>query len=200
MFKWFKQKISISGENQCNHLNKIGIKILNEEYLGLDLSKKEYKKSPYIQLLISMGSKIEDKSGFVYPSNNVWNLDRECIEDHGDYVRIVERIAEMIYPELVITDIRDYVDIENKRATISFTLGDLNYEYELNVNDDWVDLSVLEYFSKLLAESGSEFRFFFSDIGQSVLIVFIRKKYYYELNNLLNIFIPAYLTEGRTII
>lgn len=199
MFKWFKQKMSISGVNQNNHLNKIGIKILNED-LGLDLIKTEYKKSPYIQLLISMGSEIEDKSGFVYPSNNVWNLDRECIEDHGDYVRIVERIAEMIYPELVITDIRDYVDIENKRATISFTLGDLNYEYELNVNDDWVDLSVLEYFSKLLAESGSEFRFFFSDIGQSVLIVFIRKKYYYELNNLLNIFIPAYLTEGRTII
>lgn len=199
MFKWFKQK-KISGVNQYNNLRKIGIKMLNEEYLGLDLSNKEYKKSPYIQLLLSMGSEIEDKNGFVYPSNNVWNLDRECIEDHGDYVRIVKRIAEMINPELVITDIRDYVDIENKRATISFTLGDLNYEYELNVNDDWVDLSVLEYFSKLLAESGSEYRFFFSDIGQSVLIVFIRKRYYYELNNLLNIFIPAYLTEGRTII
>ncbi|WP_337100109.1 hypothetical protein [Paenibacillus sp. YIM B09110] len=166
----------------------------------IDLSKSEYKKNPYIQLLISMGSEVENSNNFMYPSNNVWYFDRECIEDHGDYVSIVERIAEIIKEEVVISNIRDYVDIENKKARISFLLNDVNYEYELNVINDWVDLSILEYFSKLLAENGSEYRFFFSDIDQSVLVVFIKKGYYYQLNKLLNIFIPSYLREGRPII
>ncbi|MDQ0059987.1 hypothetical protein [Paenibacillus harenae] len=198
MFKWFKRTKSISGAEQYSKLKEIGIMLIKQEYF--DLSKSEYKKNPYMQLLISMGSEVENSNDIIYPSNNVWYLDRECIEDHGDYVSIVERIAEIIKEEVVISNIQDYVDIENKKARISFLLNDLNYEYELNVINDWVDLSILEYFSKLLAESGSEYRFFFSDIDQSVLVVFIKKGYYYQLNKLLNIFIPAYLREGRPII
>ncbi|MNL76739.1 hypothetical protein D3C87_2027550 [compost metagenome] len=61
------------------------------------------------------------------------------------------------------------------------------------MNNDWLNLSIFEIFSGLLTEYGSKKRFFFSDIGQSVLVVLIEKDNYMNLSNLLNIFIPAKL-------
>lgn len=198
MLNWFRRQKAASLEEQLKRLEEVGISLKNQ--ILLDLSRSEYEERPYIQLLISMGSEVYLEDETVYPSDQVWCFDRECIEDKGDYVRVIERIAELIKTEVLVTDICDFVDIDSRRAWVSFKADSHVYKYELHVQDDWLDLNVFQYFSRLLADKGSRYRFYYSDIGQSILVVLIKKDHMDGLNKILNIFIPAYRGEGNPVI
>ncbi|MCM3782157.1 hypothetical protein M3231_04175 [Neobacillus mesonae] len=123
-----------------------------------------------------------------YLTNDVWCFDRECIEDHGDYVQIVKRIADMVEPTINVTEIRDYVDIESEEVWIAFSANGLNYRYSLSVQDDWLSLEIFMIFSELLAANGSNKRFFYADTGNELLVVLINRDQFTPLNKLINIF------------
>ena len=127
----------------------------------LNVENIKYEKNPYMQLLMELGSETEiEDNRFVYLSNDVWYFDMECIEDHGDYVRIIERIKEIIKDEIVLNNIKDYVDIEDKKVTITFTVNGNIHTYDLEMKDDWIDTGVFGIFSKLLMDYGNKKRFF----------------------------------------
>ncbi|BBH19130.1 hypothetical protein Back11_04750 [Paenibacillus baekrokdamisoli] len=199
MFKWLKKNRKITIQEQQNKLREIGVNLKEhiriDKYLNFEIS--DYEKRPYLFLMMAMGSETEDEDS-LFISDDVWYFDRECIEDKGDYIRIIERISEIVKFEITIEDIDDYVNIENEQIWISFKVNGNTYKYELVVNYDWMDIRIFEIFSELLERYGSGKRFYFSDIDQSLLVVAIQKEYYKDLNQLLNIFIPAYLGEGRT--
>ncbi|WP_139993042.1 hypothetical protein [Paenibacillus paridis] len=124
MFSFFKHKykvskpsqVRISIEEQFEELDKLGIKLKREMEIReiLDMKIRDYEERPYIHLLMSMGrerDRIESNMDF-YPTNDVWCFDRECIEDHGDYIQRLKRIAVMVDPIISVTNIQDYVDIE----------------------------------------------------------------------------------------
>jgi len=202
MFSFFKRKtkfskssqIHIPIEEQLTNLGKVGItlkgKVEPRDILDFEISV--YEENPYIHLLMSMGAE-RDSIDFIsdlYPTNEVWCFDRECIEDHGDYVRALKRIAVMVEPAISVTDIQDFVDIEASEVWIAFKANGANYRYSLAAEDDWLSLEIFTIFSELLAASGSSKRFFFSDIGNEVLIVLIERNQFQQLNELINIFIP----------
>ncbi|MDI4645890.1 hypothetical protein [Cohnella hashimotonis] len=203
MFRFFKRKrkfytpppVQISIEDQLANLAEIGITLKPNIDIGDILGRafKDYEKNPYIHLLMRMGGERERAATPIdlYSSNDVWCFDRECIEDHGDYVSPIRRIAEMVGAALSVTEIEDYVDIEAGEVWIAFNANGANRRYTIHANDDWLSLEILTIFSDLLAASGSSKRFFFSDIGNEVLVVLIEKHQYRPLNRLLNIFVPA---------
>ena len=47
----------------------------------------------------------------------IWHIDAECIEDNGDYVRVLERFVILTKGLLPLTNLRDSVDIENGEAS-----------------------------------------------------------------------------------
>ncbi|WP_219834272.1 hypothetical protein [Paenibacillus sp. R14(2021)] len=205
MFSLFKRKdklsaekptqVSISIEEQLVNLEKVGITLKkNVEFRDvLDFEIREYEERPYIHLLMSIGSErggLESDSD-LYPTNDVWCFDHECIEDHGDYVRALERISVMLEPAIRITDIQDYVDIEAEEAWIAFNADGTNYCYTLSTQNDWLSLEIFKIFSELLAASGSPKRFFFTDTGNELLVVLIERDRFHQLNKLINIFIPS---------
>ncbi|MCM3748079.1 hypothetical protein M3223_12015 [Paenibacillus pasadenensis] len=190
---WFKKK-SPKINKMLRDLECIGLTCRSD--LNLEryshLIKDRFSRNTYIHLLIELGSEIEiERDIFVSPSNDVWYLDTECIEGHGDYANLLRRIKEMIANELIIDDVCDEVDVDAGLAKIAFTVAGKSYEYSLMVNLDWMDRDIFRIFSVLLMEHGSDKRFFYSDIDQSLLVVLIDKQYYRKLNKLLNIFIPA---------
>ncbi|BBI35157.1 hypothetical protein [Cohnella abietis] len=196
---WFNKKRKVSIEDQLIQLHRTGItlKINTPIENILERERREYERNPYIFLLMSMGSEYQAvENSLVHPSDDVWYLDRECIEDHGDYSRIVERIAGIVGNELDITNIYDVLNIEKNEAFISLVANGKVYKFIFHVEDDWLDMSIFMHMSKLLKERGSNKRFYHSIIDQHVLIVFLSKEQWVDLNKLLNIFIPCYLGEG----
>ncbi|CAI6086105.1 hypothetical protein COHCIP112018_04920 [Cohnella sp. JJ-181] len=201
MFRFFKRKkspqvrVRISIEEQLMNLSRVGITLKKDIQMKdlLDRDIRAYEENPYIHLLISMGRERDsvENGNDAYPTNDVWCFDRECIEDHGDYVEKLKRMADMVESAISVTEIQDYVDIEAGEAWIAFNANGTNYRHSLPVRDDWMSLEVLTIFSELLAASGSDKRFFFSDIGNELLVVLIEKDQFYPLNHLLNVFIPS---------
>lgn len=203
VFRWLKKRNGISIEQQLNDFLGIGIGLKEGININecLDFNKKEYKIKPYFLLLTTLGSEIvSNDKRFLFPSDDVWYLDRECIEDNGDYVRVIRRIAEMTKDDFSLDHINDFIDLDNKCTWISFKVNGHGYKFDLNVNDDWLDIRIFEIFSILLLKYGSKKRFFFSDIDPNLLVVLIEKEKYRRLNELLNIFIPAHLGEGRSVL
>ncbi|SEO38061.1 hypothetical protein [Paenibacillus sp. OV219] len=178
---------------QLKTLRSIGIHLKQDIQLEdcFQDEHRAYESRPYLLLLKDLGSEIESEDGtFISASNNVWCFDRECIEDHGDYIRLLERIRDMVQSELSIEHIADYVDLEKDEANISFIVNGVAHNYELRVNKDWADLQILAIFTRLLAEHGSKKRFCFSDLGNDVLVVLIDRERFGDLRKLLDIFIP----------
>ncbi|UKS29790.1 hypothetical protein LOZ80_12995 [Paenibacillus sp. HWE-109] len=193
MIRWFKKKLNL--DEQYRNLKNINISLINDVSLQqiTDYSgNRKYKDTPYLLLLIDMGSEIQIPSGeVIYPSHDIWYLDRECIEDHGDYCKIVKRVAELMKGEVEINHITDYVDIESEICWISFEINGKHLKFELIVDDDWLDLNIFKLFSELLEEFESKRRFYYSDLGQGILVGAYRKEQWMSLNQLINIFLPT---------
>lgn len=91
MFGLFKKKV-ISFDNQLMRLSELGITLNPEvEPVALleEFPKKKFEEDPYQLLLISLGGYIYKDDNFIITSDNIWHLDTECIEDHGDYIAII---------------------------------------------------------------------------------------------------------------
>lgn len=60
-----------------------------------EFSRNEYEEDPYNLLLLTLGGEVEVNGEFINVSEEIWYLDTECIEDHGDYARIIIRLENM---------------------------------------------------------------------------------------------------------
>jgi hypothetical protein len=179
MFEALKKRFSpsVSLESQLFALRECGIECATssiEEALIASLPRANVERQPYSLLLCVLGDEAEQKkmagpNG--YPSENIWHFDTECIENHGDYVRIANRLATLSQGALTISDVQDYVDVELATAWLSFRCAGVEYRWDATVNDDWVDEQIFSKFAVLLERAGSPRRFIHIDLhGQDCLI------------------------------
>ena len=195
MFRnFFKKKIKeniVPLEEQLERLEQLGIRLNPEatiEDLLNEMDREELESNPYSPLLIVLGCEFEkDENVWIHISNNVWYLDTECIEDNGDYIRIVERLITLSQGELTIESLTDSVDIEANEITISFVLKGEHYTWSMEVNDDWLDINILSKFNSALDKLNSEKKFFVAVIDQTCLIGFFKESQVEELNRLIDI-------------
>ena len=152
-------------------LAKAGI-VLNPrvrpESLLLAFTREQFEGDPYRLLLCVMGEEGEDAE---YPSDQIWHFDTECIEGDWSYIRIATRMATLAGDALPLEQIGDSVDLEAGTAWLSFALDGQTYRWDVEVNDDWVDSSVLSRFAQLLEARKVGRRFTYVDLkGQDCLI------------------------------
>ena len=115
-FDFSKRKPTI--EEQLETLIRVGIS--PNEYFSLDdaveaFGRQAYDRKPYLLLLCVLGGETE-KAPYHPRSNHIWHLDTECIEDHGDYIRVAKRMALLSGNDLPIEQLEDYVDVEEERG------------------------------------------------------------------------------------
>lgn len=87
---------------------------LKKELLLEEISRSEYEEDPYNLLLLTLGGEVEVNDEFINSSDKIWYLDSECIEDHGDYARVIMQLENMT--KLNLNKITDYVDIQDNTA------------------------------------------------------------------------------------
>ncbi len=105
------------------------------------------------------------------PSDDVWHFDAECIEDHGDYKWIVERLCTLSGGDLHFDAVADYVDVAAGEAWLELDQAGTRVRLDLRVHDDWADEAVFAALQQRLAATGSPRRFAMQGLGQDALLV-----------------------------
>lgn len=133
---------ALSFEIQMHTLHELGI-TLNEgidqqELMRWEGGKAAFENEPWSLLYITLGQETE-KRPWRPLSDQCWNFDPEAIEDHGAYVSIMRNISRITGGDLVFEDLKDYVDIDEGKAWVSFRIGEDQYHWDLKVDNDWAD-------------------------------------------------------------
>jgi hypothetical protein len=145
-------------------------------------SRADCEKPGYDLVLVGLGM-TEEQEPWRSHCVSLWHFDTECIEDHGDYKRIAERMAEMAGGSLIIANVQDHVDVENEEAWLSFSCGGKDIKIQCEVQDDWVDPTVFSRFVELLAQSDSSKIYVCYELGgQDCLIGCVTREELKKLN------------------
>lgn len=127
-------------------------------------SKKEFEEPAFVTLYITLGQTVE-REPWTPLTNRVWDFDTEAIEDHGAYVEIVKNLERISRGELKFEKLKDYVDLEEGRAWVSFTLLGKNYEWDLKVDDDWADPALFTKIVEITKTLNTKGRYTYFDTG-----------------------------------
>jgi hypothetical protein len=163
----------VSLEAQLDNLVACGIRPrggVTVEDLLAGFNREKYEKNPYLLLLCVLGSESE-RAPHGFLSNDIWHLDTECIEDHGSYAQIAYRMTDLAAGVLPISDVQDYVDLEEEKASLSFLLNGEQVTWSARVQDDWIDPAILTKFVRLLDDRKTGRHFTYLDLkGQDCII------------------------------
>ncbi|MBN1763987.1 MAG: hypothetical protein JW860_01915 [Sedimentisphaerales bacterium] len=133
-------------------------------------NREDYEGAGFNLVLVGLGM-TEEQEPWRNHCVNLWHFDTECIQDHGDYKRIVERMAEMTQGSLLLENIQDYVDVEEGKAWFSFSCQGKEIKVDCKVEDDWVDGSIFATFIDLLNTTDPSMIYVYYDLGGQDCII-----------------------------
>ncbi len=165
---------AVSVRQALEQLAALGIRRrdgISDDDLLLSLAGTMDSRADWASLLCVLGGEVE-RGEFQRISDDIWHLDAECIEDEGDYVRVLERFVILAKGRLPLTDLRDQVDIENDSAWVEFTLDGQPVHWDLEVSDDWLAPEFYTQLQELVAAHAGGKKFFVVALGQDSLICF----------------------------
>jgi hypothetical protein len=174
-------------EEQLEELARIGLTLepgVTVDDLLESFDRKKLEREPFDLLLFLFGAEVEREPWGRPFCRHVWNFDTECIEDHGAYVAIVRRLAELAGATGRLTDVRDHVDVEAGEAWLEYTLDGKPRRHVPKVRDDWADVEVVFRVMEDLAGGGR--RFYSKDNGQAMILFFLDEPAANRLNELSN--------------
>lgn len=165
----------ISFEKQLETFKRLGFK-LNPGISISDVDRwgrtNNFEEEPFKLLYITLGQTIE-REPWTPLTDRVWDFDTEAIEDHGAYVEIMKNLERITRGEIKFVNLKDYVDVENKKAWVSFSIGGRSYEWNLKVDDDWADPELFSKVVELTRTLKTKGKFtYFNTGGQDAVIGF----------------------------
>jgi len=183
-------------KDQIQDFEDIGILLsdgVRKRDLLLSFSEKEYESNPYLLLLIAIGGEVEKEPWGRRVSDQVLNLDFECIEDNKSYVTIVKRLCQLAGVEKKLNAVIGDIDFEAMSAELTYKLGDQVRKLAPKVDRDWLDKSVLDtVVSDIEAQADNGKRFWIADNGQASVFLFIHDNTAKKLNKLKSRLVSRY--------
>ncbi|TAJ18881.1 MAG: hypothetical protein EPO68_07165 [Planctomycetota bacterium] len=167
-------KPRISVERQLEQLAQAGI-ALNPWVAEGDLvafhTRAEFERAPFDELVETLGGEI-GREPFAPICDRLWMCDLECVSDDGDYAAVLHRLERMTEGALHASEITDRVDLAANVAWLRFDCAGRSVQWDLRVDDDWMDPSLFRRYDELLREQGSALRLYSneSDYGQCVFL------------------------------
>lgn len=168
-----KTAVSVPVRQALEQLAALGIHRrdgISDDDLLLSLGGTMDSRVDWVSLLCTLGGEVE-RGEFQRISDDIWHVDAECIEDNGDYVRLVERFAILTKGLLPLKNIRDHVDIEAGEAWVEFDLDGKTVHWDLPVDNDWMAPELYSNMQELVS-ARSDKKFFIVALGQDSLICF----------------------------
>lgn len=164
---------NMSFETQLETFRKLGF-ALNSGITISDVDRwggrDEFENEPYSLLYATLGQTI-DREPWTPLTNRCWHLDTEAIEDYGAYVEIFENLARISRGELRFVNLKDYVDVEEEKAWVSFSINGDDYKWNLKVDDDWVDETLFTKIVELTNKYKTKGKFTYFNTGGQDLVI-----------------------------
>lgn len=126
--------------------------------------KKEFENEPYSLLYVTLGQTIE-REPWTPLTDRCWDFDTEAIEDYGAYVEIMQNLERISRGEIKFENLKDYIDVEEEKAWVSFEAKGIKYKWDLKVNDDWVDENLFTKIVELTNKLKTKGKFTYFDTG-----------------------------------
>jgi len=171
-------------EQQIQRLEELGI-TLNDGVAADDLleawPRERYENEPFDLLLTWLGAEM-DREPWVF-SPHVLTVDCECIEDAGSYVSLIGDICKLAGAESYVTDIQDFVDIDNEVAWIRCKIDGVKHHWDVDVCNDWADTLSLAKIMTEIERNGSRF-YWFDDGGQGFILFYLDEQTAASIDNL----------------
>jgi len=172
-------------EQQLHALAKLGL-ILNNGITVDDLlcswDRKDFENQPYDTLLIMLGSEVEREPWGRNVCDRAWNFDVESIEDTGSYVTIVRNLCRVAGMPDLVSDLEDFVDIDDETAWLKYIINGQQRHFEIAVNNDWADPETVSTIMRDIERDGK--RFYAKDNGQASIWFYLDKVNADKLNAL----------------
>ena len=179
-------------EEQVEVLEALGLQVPEETAASVRSSMEEYgmydlvEESPYTWLLTDMGAPTYDEEWNVtgYAADVFW-FDFEGFDISTDYIDILNGMLALAEGSCLddVTDIREDMtdaDWESGRGTVTVSLrwkGE-PYEWDMEMYNDWIDVSVLGILNPLLEQEGSQEYFYATgDNGQGAIVFFCTQEW-----------------------
>lgn len=155
---------SIDVDAQLKAFAELGIEladgVTNEDLAGL-IDPEDLASEPYRTVAVAISHGLE-RPPWTAIADRIWMCDYECIEGPGSYADIVERLEAMTGGALGLANIDDRVtseDVDGKdEAWVGFDYGTIKVKWEFEVDDDWLDPTVIVKYDELLRDSRSDVR------------------------------------------
>lgn len=175
---WFRKARRVSLDEQLATLAEFDIR---PETGALDEVRRVVEGDvletrPYEALLEELGYEFD---AYEHPrARRVWMLDFECIEDHGDYARVLRRLETLTEGALGISEVTDHVEIDDGEVHLRFRTPLGEETWEPVVNDDWLDPAVLQQYAERLRERNAGVGVYLGakDYGQSSLLLSMKPR------------------------
>lgn len=161
-----------SFEEQLEIFKELGFE-LNTGIEKSDIDRwgeNDFLDDPFSLMYMTLGQTIE-REPWTPLTNKCWDFDTEAIEDHGSYVYIIKNLERITRGGLIFENVKDYVDLEEEKAWVSFTFNGKDYKWNLNVNDDWVDADLFSKIGNLTECFKSNGRYTYFDTGGQNLVI-----------------------------
>ena len=179
-------------EEQVEVLESLGLQVPEETAASVRSSMEEYgmydlvEESPYTWLLTDVGAPTYDEEWNVtgYAADVFW-FDFEGFDISTDYIDILNGMLALAEGSCLddVTDIREDMtdaDWESGRGTVTVSLrwkGE-PYEWDMEMYNDWIDVSVLGILNPLLEQEGSQEYFYATgDNGQGAIVFFCTQEW-----------------------
>jgi hypothetical protein len=172
-------------EQQLGKLSDLGLhmnKGITVDDLLYSFPREEYEKEPFDVLLFMFGIEVEREPWGRRICDKVWNFDTECIVQTGDYVRIVKELCALTDEPSFLTNVQDYVNLEQGEAWLKYTINGREQTWSVEVNNDWADTLTLTYVMSDLEHDGK--RFYALDNGQAMILFYLNAAQVAALNQL----------------
>ncbi|GAA4434062.1 hypothetical protein [Bremerella cremea] len=172
---------------QLETLQKLGIELaegITVDDLLVSFDQASFEADPYSLLLFVLGIEAEERPYGRRISQDVWNFDTECITGTGSYVPIVQNLASLAGQSERITEIEDFVDLEEGQAWLKYRLDGQPQTWDVEVDDDWADPMVVNYVMGDLEKPNQHF--YALDNGQSAILLFLEDSTAKELGKLVS--------------
>ena len=171
-FSFFFKPTIVTAEQQIADLAACGLTltpgIVLDDLFAL-ASREEIESDPFSQILSVLGSTLGDDNQTPI-CESIWMCDFECIHDHGDYVKIIERFRLLSRQRLWFENVTDFVETEFNKAWVEFDVDGDHTHWNAIVKDDWLDPFLLKKLDQILYEH-TNLRMYSNttDLGQSAL-------------------------------
>ncbi len=132
------------------------------------MDTERYEKDPFGLVLRELGHPVDADC-----DSDVRLLDHDAVVEEGDYTILLSHLRALSDGALAIDEISDTFDVEKGVATVTFRHGSEMKSWDAEIDETWVDATILARADQLLVEGASGRRFAFAylaDDGLSIVV------------------------------